>query len=105
VRIHVEEMFSGDIEAAGVATFLQTLRTDGSASFCAVERVTGSLAGRTGSFVLQDTGNLAPDGSVDGEWFVVAGSGTGQLTGLRGEGSFSAAVGQKAAALLRYWFD
>lgn len=56
VRIHVEESFAGDISGSGIATFLQALRADGSGSFCGVDRVVGSIAGRSGSFVLQDAG-------------------------------------------------
>jgi hypothetical protein len=74
VRIDVEESFTGDLEGAGVATMLQVLRPDGSASFCALERVTGALAGQAGTFVLQDAGELAADGRVAGRWFVVPGA-------------------------------
>jgi hypothetical protein len=105
VRIHVEEDFDGDVTGRGVATFLQTLNADGSATFCALERVTGSLAGRQGTFVLQDSGTLAADGAVAGTWHVVPGSGTGELAGLRGEGGFAAALGQHAKITLDYWFE
>ena len=105
VRIHVEEVFDGDVTGRGVATFLQVLNADGSATFCALERVTGSLAGRQGTFVLQDTGSLAADGSVSGTWHVVPGSGTGELAGLRGEGGFAARLGQNAEITLDHWFE
>jgi len=105
VRIHVEETFSGDLAGTGVATMLQVLRADRSASFCAVERVTGTLHGRSGTFVLQDTGTLGADGRVSGTWFVVPGSGTGELAGLRGEGGFEAVLGQHANAHLDHWFE
>jgi CO dehydrogenase/acetyl-CoA synthase gamma subunit (corrinoid Fe-S protein) len=105
VRIHVEETFDGDIAGSGVASFLQVLRTDGSASFCAIELFTGVLSGRKGGFVLQDAGTLDADGSVSGSWFVVPGSGTRELVGLRGEGGFVAAVGESADARLNYWFE
>lgn len=105
VAIVVEETFSGDIQATGVARMLQTLRSDGSASFVGVERVTGTLAGRSGSWVFQDAGTLDTEGAVRGEWFVVPGSGTGDLTGLRGTGTFAAAVGEHAAITLDFWFE
>ena len=105
VRISVEESFSGDVTGIGAAEMLQILRDDGSASFVAVERVTGTLAGRTGTFVLQDRGTLDTDGNVEGEWFVVAGSGTGELTGLTGSGGFSAKLGEHAQAHLDYSFE
>jgi hypothetical protein len=76
VRIHVEEDFGGDIEGSGVAEFLQTAHSESEASFVGVERVTGRVGGRAGTFVLQDAGTLK-DGTVSGTWFVVPGSGTG----------------------------
>jgi Protein of unknown function (DUF3224) len=42
---------------------------------------------------------------VAGDWFVVPGSGTGELAGLRGEGGFRANLGENAAVHLDYWFD
>ena len=104
VEIHVSEAFSGDVEGAGIARFLQAVRDDGSASFVGIERVTGSVGGRTGSFLLQDAGTLE-ENTVEGEWFVVPGSGTGELRGLRGEGGFIAELGQHATITLDYWFD
>jgi hypothetical protein len=104
VEIRVTETFVGDIEGEGRARFLQTARADGSASFVGVERVTGRLAGRRGSFVLQDSGTLEGT-TVRGQWFVVPGSGTGELVGLRGEGGFVAELGQHAAITLDYRFE
>jgi hypothetical protein len=103
VRIHVEEDFTGDIEGEGVATFLQTTIGDDEASFVGVERVTGRVGGRSGTFVLQDQGTVK-DAVVSGSWFVLPGSGTGELDGLRGEGGFRAALGQGADITLDYWF-
>lgn len=104
LRIHVEESFGGDIEGEGVAEFLQTARPDGSASFVGIERVTGTLAGRQGTFLLQDAGTVAGN-VVSGEWFVVPRSGTGELTGLRGTGGFRANLGEGAQVHLDYWFE
>jgi Protein of unknown function (DUF3224) len=104
VEIHVSESFSGDIEGEGVVRFLQAVRKDGSASFVGIERVTASIGGRTGSFLLQDAGTLEGN-TVKGEWFVIPGSGTGELGGLRGEGGFAAELGQHASISLDYWFE
>jgi hypothetical protein len=103
-RIHVEESFSGDITGDGVVEFLQAAREDGSASFVGIERVTGTVAGRSGTFLLQDAGTV--DGNVvNGDWFVIPGSGTGDLAGLRGEGGFRANLGEGAQVHLDYWFE
>jgi len=103
-RIHVEESFSGDIEADGVVEFLQAVRPDGTASFVGIERVTGTIAGRSGSFLLQDSGTV--EGAiVSGDWFVIPGSGTEELTGLRGTGGFRANLGEGADVTLDYYFE
>jgi hypothetical protein len=104
VEIHVTEEFSGDIAGSGAVRFLQASRADGSASFCGIERVVGTLEGRAGSFLLQDSGTLQGN-QVSGDWFVVPGSGSGQLAGLRGEGGFEAQLGQNATWTLAYWFE
>ena len=103
-RIHVEESFSGDITGDGAVEFLQAARADGSASFVGIERVTGELGGRSGTFLLQDAGTVR-DNIVSGDWVVVPGSGTGQLAGLRGEGGFRADLGESAQVTLDYWFE
>jgi hypothetical protein len=104
VEIHVTETFSGDIEGEGSVRFLQAIRDDGSASFVGIERVSGSIQGRQGTFLLQDAGTLEGN-LVKGDWFVIPGSGTGELSGLRGEGSFEAELGQHASITLDYSFE
>jgi hypothetical protein len=103
-RIHVEESFSGDIAGDGVVEFLQAACADGSASFVGIERVTGELGRRRGTFLLQDSGTVQ-DNIVSGDWFVIPGSGTRELTGLRGEGGFRANLGEGAQVHLDYWFE
>jgi Protein of unknown function (DUF3224) len=104
VEIRVREKFVGDIEGEGVVRFLQAQRQDGSASFVGIERVSGRIGGRDGTFLLQDAGTV--DGkTVRGEWFVIPNSGTGGLEGLCGEGGFTAELGQGAEITLDYWFD
>lgn len=92
-RIHVEETFSGDLEATGVTEFLLAARADGSASFVGIERVDGTLGGRRGTFLFQSVGTIQ-DSLVSAEWTVVPHSGTGELTGLRGSGSLHSELGQ-----------
>lgn len=104
VNIDVTETFIGDIEGEGSVRFLQAMNPDGSASFCGIERVKGRIGKRQGTFLLQDEGTLTGK-LVSGTWFVIPGSGTGELKGLRGEGGFSADLGQNATIHLDYWFE
>ncbi len=103
-ELQVTERFTGDVEGEGTVRFLQAQRADGSASYCGIERVVGRLEGRRGTFLLQDEGTV--EGShVSGSWFVVPGSGTDELQGLRGDGCFQAELGQHASWMLTYWFE
>ena len=45
------------------------------------------------------------DNTVSGDWFVIPGSGTGTLAGLRGTGGFRANLGEGAQVHLDYWFE
>jgi hypothetical protein len=56
----------------------------GSAGYVAIERVTGTLHGRSGSFVLQHSGTLTK-GTAQQSITVVPDSGAGQLVGLTGK--------------------
>ena len=102
-ELMIQEKFSGDIDAIGTVRFLQA-RVAGSASFVGMEQVSGSIGGRKGTFVLQDTGAVKGD-DVSGTWIVVPGSGTGDLKGLRGSGGFKAKLGQRADVTLDYSFE
>jgi hypothetical protein len=84
-RMSIDKKFSGDLEATSKGEMLSAM-TDvkGSAGYVALERVSGKLHGRIGTFVLQHTGTMtrgAPELSVT----VVPDSGTGQLVGLAGK--------------------
>lgn len=74
---------------------------DDSASFVGLEHVNGGIAGKSGSFVIQHNGTFA-DGKLKSNWFVVPGSGTGELRNLRGEGTYTNEGGEPRTA---YTFD
>lgn len=83
-RLSIEKQFRGDLEGTSTGTMLSAAaQIKNSAGYVAQERVTGSLGGRTGSFVLQHTGVMnrgAPGLTIT----VVPDSGTGELVGLSG---------------------
>lgn len=104
IEVRLTETFSGDIEGDSEVRALQTLRDDKSASMVSVQRVRGRLGGREGTFVLQGS-EVVADGRIKATWFVVPGSGTGDLAGLRGEGGFEGGFGQGSDGTLDYWFE
>lgn len=104
-KIHVEESFNGDIQGDGVGEGLQAVnKADKSASIVGIERVTGKIGEKEGTFLLQ-TAATTEGKTVKCDWFVIPGSGTGQLTGLRGEGGFQAKLGEHGEIYLDYWFE
>ena len=83
-RLALDKEFQGDLAATSKGQMLgMSTAVEGSAGYVAMELVTGSLQGKAGSFALQHFGKMtrgAPELNV----FVVADSGTGELTGLSG---------------------
>jgi hypothetical protein len=84
-RMSIDKQFHGDLEGASKGFMLSSATTvvKGSGGYVGMERVTGTLKGRAGSFILQHSGTMTrgtPQLSVT----VVPDSGTGQLTGLAG---------------------
>jgi hypothetical protein len=83
-RLSINKTFSGDLQATSQGEMLSAgTAVKGSAGYVAMERVTGTLHGKSGSFVLQHSGTMnrgAPQLTVN----VVPDSGTGELTGLSG---------------------
>jgi hypothetical protein len=104
IEVQLTERFTGDIVGEGVGRAIQALRGDGSATFVAIERVRGAIDRRRGTFVLQVKGTIVRK-EMRAEWFVVPGSGTGALVGLRGEGGFEAQLGQHGSVWLDYSFN
>jgi hypothetical protein len=104
MEIHLSETFTGDINGESPVRALQVLREDRSASLVSVHRFRGKLGGRQGTFVLQGQ-EIVQNGKIRATWFVVPGSGTGDLSGLRGEGGFEGDFGKGSDGTLDYWFE
>jgi hypothetical protein len=103
-RAAVAKTFTGDLTGEGHVEYLMMYRADGTASFVGFERITGSVAGRAGSFVLQRTG-VFENGVAKESYVVVTGSGTGELQGLRGEGATAVGHGTEFPFTLNYQLD
>jgi hypothetical protein len=102
-RAQVSQTFSGIVEGKGLVEYLMVSPEDGITEFTGLERVTGKVAGCSGSFVLQHTGTYAGN-TAKSDWLVVEGSGTGDLRTLRGKGSYNAIQGSDANVLFDYDF-
>ena len=83
-RMSLEKQFKGDLQGTSQGTMLTAMTAvTNSAGYVAIERVTGTLQGRTGTFILQHNG-LMTRGAPHLVVTIVPDSGTGQLTGLAG---------------------
>lgn len=94
-RMIIDKQFHGDLEATSKGQML----TGGgnprvSAVYVAVEKVTGTLKGRKGTFILHHTG-IMDQGKPDLSISVAPGSGTGELAGLAGKMNIIIAEGGK----------
>jgi hypothetical protein len=103
-EVRLSETFAGDINGESPVRALEVRRDDRSASLVSVQRFSGKLNGRQGTFVLQGH-EIVENGKITAKWFVVPGSGTGDLSGLRGEGGFEGDFGSGSDATLDYWFE
>jgi Protein of unknown function (DUF3224) len=82
-RVRMRKSFTGAL--AGTSQLVMTSAAVGESpvGYAALELVTGTLDGRTGTFVLQHTG-VVDDGAPPPSGVVLPGTGTGELAGLRG---------------------
>jgi hypothetical protein len=84
-RMSIDKQFHGDLEGTSKGQMLAAgTDVSGSAGYVAMERVTGKLGGRSGTFALQHSGTMtrgAPQLTIT----VVPDSGTDQLVGLWGK--------------------
>ena len=94
-RMSLDKQYHGDLEATSKGEMLATSPdARGSGVYVALERVTGTLKGRSGSFVLHHTGIMnrgVPSLIIE----VVPDSGTDQLAGLTGKMIINIAAGGK----------
>ncbi len=83
-RYGIVKQFHGDLDAASKGEMLAAGDpTSGNAGYVAIEQITGTLNGHSGSFTLQHIG-VMDHGNLKLSVTVVPGSGSGELTGISG---------------------
>jgi hypothetical protein len=93
-RASFDKKFSGPLDATSKVHMLAArTKIEGSAAYVAIERVSGALEGRRGTFVLQHTG-VMNRGAQSLTVTVVPDSGTGELEGLSGRMSIQIVEGK-----------
>lgn len=84
----VTTRWHGDLEADGEQRWLMTYLADDHAEFVGLERLSGTMDGRSGTLVLEHRGTFR-DGAVRSRWSVVEGSGQDDLAGITGSGTLT----------------
>lgn len=93
-RMAIDKQIHGDLEATSKGEMLAVRSSvEGSAGYVAMEQVSGTLHGRTGTFVLQHSATMTR-GTQQLSITVVPDSGTGQLVGLSGRMAIQIADGK-----------
>lgn len=87
-QTRVVKEFLGDLEGVGEAQLLTVQSNEGDATYVAMERITGTLHGKQGSFALGHSATIENHERVAGMVVIVPSSGTGELVGIRGDGEF-----------------
>jgi Protein of unknown function (DUF3224) len=85
-RMSLDKVFSGDMAGSSTGEMLTAVTTTaGSAGYVAIERFTGSVHGRDGSFVMQHNGTMSKRSGQLLSIKVVPDSGSGALRGIEGQ--------------------
>lgn len=101
-RMTLDKQYHGDLEATGKGQMLTAgTSVKGSGAYVAIEKVSGTLSGRTGTFVLQHTGTMTQNSPLL-TITVVPDSGTGQLAGISGKMSIRIAADGKHSYEFEY---
>lgn len=88
-RAAVSQAYEGDLSGESSVEFLMSHAANGTADFVGMELVTGTLSGKTGTFMIQHVGTFGKKGACS-NWTILSGSGTGELIGICGQGSYAA---------------
>lgn len=101
-RMALDKQYHADLEGTGKGQMLTAgTEVKGSGAYVAIEKVSGTLKGRHGTFILQHTGtmtNNTPQLTI----LVVPDSGTGELKGIAGKMNIMIAAGRKHSYDLEY---
>jgi Protein of unknown function (DUF3224) len=85
MRMSIDKQFHGDLEASSIGQMMAGgNEANGARVYVALETVTGSLKGKTGSFVLAHRGTMTKDAQALSV-IIVPETGTGELAGIAGE--------------------
>lgn len=86
---NIDIVMKGDVAATGKSRSLMQYPSAKTCHYAGYTTLTGTLDGKSGSFIIYEAGTWK-DGVASSRWEIVEGSGTGELKGLKGTGSYAA---------------
>jgi hypothetical protein len=99
-KASIKYTYDGDLSGESAAELLMVYVGE-EAEYVGLERVTATIDGRKGTFVISAVGGFK-GGVASSSWNIVPGSGTGELAGLSGKGTFEAPSGNQATVTFEY---
>ena len=99
-KASVTQNYSGELSGESLVEFLMSYTAQGTVAFVGLEWITGCLAGKTGSFIIQHIGTFDSDGAHS-QCTILPASGTGELAGICGSSSYTA-VSEAVEMLFSY---
>lgn len=100
-RASIPETLYGDMTGEATSEYIMVHRSESSATFVKIQRLSGTLGGKEGTFVIQG-GGVFDGETANGHFGIIADSGTGELSGITGEGEFSAKSGATGTIKMVY---
>jgi Protein of unknown function (DUF3224) len=99
-KASIKYTYEGDFEGESAAEMAMVYVGE-EAEYVGLERMSGTLGGKKGTFVTSGTGGFK-DGVASHSFKIVEGSGTDGLEGLTGSGTFEAPMGNQATVTFEY---
>ncbi|GIM48104.1 hypothetical protein DNHGIG_36530 [Collibacillus ludicampi] len=97
-------LYQGELQGEGVLEELKSYFSEASATVYGLERITGHVGDKSGSFILEHLGKFE-NGILTSKRTVVPGSGTGDLKGIRGEIHFESGNAEEFPITFNYYFE
>lgn len=97
----IKQTYHGDLMGESTLQYLMAYQTQANAVFVGYETINTTISNKRGQFIMQHTGTFE-NGVASSTFSIVEGSGTEQLVGISGQGSFKSTEGGKADYQLSY---
>lgn len=100
-KASVTKSYAGDMKGTGDLEYLMIYPDDKTATFYGLERFTGSIGNKTGSFILEHKGKFE-NAVASATCIIVPLSGTGPFKNIKGSVTFSAGHEKDYPIILHY---